>query len=53
MIEKLNEAHVNNDIKLLDEVSSLLSPIRDAWVQIPQEAKEEAFRAQRESKQAI
>ncbi|CAI3940561.1 MAG: flagellar export chaperone FliS [Alteromonas macleodii] len=53
MIEKLNEAHVNNDVALLDEVSSLLAPIRDAWVQIPQEAKDEAFRAQRESKQAI
>ena len=43
MIERLNLAHVKNDLKMLDEVTNLLSPIRDAWVQIPEEAKQEAF----------
>ena len=53
MIQRLNDAHVNNDLKLLDEVSSLLTPIRDAWVQIPETAKQEAFEAQRQNRQAM
>ncbi|CAD5285990.1 Flagellar secretion chaperone FliSB [Alteromonas sp. 38] len=53
MIQRLNDAHVNNDLKLLDEVSSLLTPIRDAWVQIPETAKQEAFEAQRQKRQAV
>lgn len=53
MVEKLNEAHVKNDLNMLDEVSSLLTPIRDAWVQIPEEAKQEAFEAQRQNRQAV
>ena len=53
MLERLGDAHVKNDLKILDEVSSLLSPIRDAWVQIPEEAKQEAFEAQRQKRQAV
>ncbi|WP_218310848.1 flagellar export chaperone FliS [Alteromonas antoniana] len=53
MVEKLNEAHVKNDLNMLDEVSSLLTPIRDAWVQIPEDAKQEAFEAQRQNRQAV
>jgi len=34
-------------------VSSLLTPIRDAWVQIPEEAKQEAYEAQRQKRQAV
>ena len=53
MIERLNLAHVKNDLKMLDEVTNLLAPIRDAWVQIPEEAKQEAFEAQRQKRQAV
>ena len=53
MIERLSDAHINNDLNILDEVSSLLSPIRDAWVQIPEEAKQEAYEAQRQKRQAV
>lgn len=53
MVERLGDAHVNNDLNMLDEVSSLLTPIRDAWVQIPEEAKQEAFEAQRQKRQAV
>lgn len=53
MLERLGDAHVKNDLKILDEVSSLLTPIRDAWVQIPEEAKQEAYEAQRQNRQAI
>ncbi|GGF52193.1 flagellar export chaperone FliS [Alteromonas lipolytica] len=53
MIERLNEAHIKNDLKMLDEVTNLLVPIRDAWVQIPEEAKQEAYEAQRQKRQAV
>ena len=53
MSERLIDAHVNNDLNMLDEVSSLLTPIRDAWVQIPEEAKQEAYEAQRQKRQAV
>ncbi len=53
MIDKLNDAHVNNELALLDEVISLLTPIRDGWLQIPEEAKQEAYEAQRQKRQAV
>lgn len=53
MIERVSLAHVNNDLKILDEVSSLLTPIRDAWLQIPEAAKQEAYEAQRQKRQAV
>lgn len=53
MIERLNLAHVKNDLKMLDEVTNLLTPIRDAWVQIPEEAKQEAYEAQRQKRQVV
>ncbi|QPG04963.1 flagellar export chaperone FliS [Salinimonas marina] len=53
MIEKISEGHVRNDLSMLDEVISLLTPIRDAWVQIPEAAKQEAYAAQREKRQAV
>ncbi len=53
MVERLSDAHINNDLNILDEVSSLLAPIRDAWVQIPEEAKQEAYEAQRQKRQAV
>lgn len=53
MIEKTTEAHANNDLQLLDEVITLMTPIRDAWLQIPEAAKQEAFEAQRQKRQAV
>ncbi|WP_339349589.1 flagellar export chaperone FliS [uncultured Alteromonas sp.] len=53
MLERLGGAHVKNDVNILDEVTSLLTPIRDAWIQIPQEAKQEAFEAQRQKRQVV
>ncbi|OJF67343.1 flagellar export chaperone FliS [Alteromonas sp. V450] len=53
MIERLSDAHINNNLNILDEVSSLLTPIRDAWVQIPEDAKQEAFEAKRQKRQAV
>lgn len=43
IIERINEAHMSNLTSMLDESYSLLEPIRDAWVQIPESAKQEAY----------
>ena len=53
MVEQLNDAHIKNDLNILDEVTSLLTPIRDAWLQIPETAKQEAYEAQRQKRQAV
>jgi flagellar protein FliS len=53
MINRINEAHITNNLQYLDEVSSLLTTIRDAWVQIPESAKQEAYEIQRQKQQAI
>ncbi len=53
MIEKTTDAHANNDLNLLDEVITLMTPIRDAWLQIPEAAKQEAYEAQRQKRQAV
>ncbi|AMJ97560.1 flagellar export chaperone FliS [Alteromonas sp. Mex14] len=53
MVERLNDAHFNNNLNMLDEVYGLLTPIRDAWVQIPEEAKQEAYETQRQKRQVV
>ncbi|MEC7691407.1 MAG: flagellar export chaperone FliS [Pseudomonadota bacterium] len=53
MLEQLQEGHLRNDINYLNEVISLLTPIRDAWVQIPETAKQEAYELQRQKRQAV
>ncbi|WP_266160695.1 flagellar export chaperone FliS [Dyella silvatica] len=40
MGRRLLHANLNNDLSALDEVSTLLQPIRDSWVQIPAEARQ-------------
>ena len=39
MIRQLTEANLKNSIALLDEVASLLMPIKEAWDAIPEEVK--------------
>jgi len=48
MLDKIGEANITNTIDPLHEVSELLTPIRDAWAQIPDAAKQVAL-AQREA----
>lgn len=43
IIERVNVAHVKNMLEPLDEAYSLLEPIRDAWIQIPESAKQQAY----------
>ena len=42
MVRRLAEANVNNDIAILDEVTSLLIEIKSAWDAIPDEVKQPA-----------
>lgn len=44
-INKLTNIDSNNGIEHIDEVISLFSPIKDAWVAIPEQAKQEAYQA--------
>lgn len=53
MVQRLTDANMQNSLKIVDEVISLLSPIRDAWLQIPESAKQEAYEAKRQKQQAV
>ncbi len=48
MLDKIGDANITNTIDPLHEVSELLTPIRDAWAQIPDSAKQVAL-AQKEA----
>jgi flagellar protein FliS len=52
MIQRLIDANVQNNLKIVDEVISLILPIKTAWSQIPESAKQEAYEAQRQKRQA-
>lgn len=51
MLQRLTDATIQNSVKILDEVISLLTPIRDAWLQIPEDAKQQAYEMQRQKRQ--
>ncbi|MBT0584957.1 flagellar export chaperone FliS [Alteromonas oceanisediminis] len=53
MVQRLTDANVQNSTEIVDEVIRLLSPIRDAWLQIPESAKQEAYAAQRQKREAV
>jgi flagellar protein FliS len=53
MIQRLIDANVQNNSKIVDEVISLILPIKTAWSQIPESAKQEAYEMQRQKRQAI
>ncbi|AWB67798.1 flagellar export chaperone FliS [Saccharobesus litoralis] len=52
MIGRLTDAHIQNNLQILEEVINLMLPIKNAWAQIPESAKQEAYQAQREKQQA-
>ncbi|MFT6898251.1 MAG: flagellar protein FliS [Paraglaciecola sp.] len=53
MIQRLTDANVQNSLKIMDEVINLMLPIKSAWSQIPEAAKQEAYEMQRQKRQAI
>jgi flagellar protein FliS len=40
-IAKINDASLSLDISIIDQVINFLSPLRDAWQQMPEESKQE------------
>lgn len=53
MTERLTDASVQNSLSIMDEVINLMLPIKNAWAEIPDEAKQEAYEAQRQKRQAV
>jgi flagellar secretion chaperone FliS len=53
MIQRLIDANVQNSLKIMDEVINLMLPIKNAWAEIPEDAKQEAFETQRQKRQAV
>jgi flagellar protein FliS len=52
MVSRLIDANVQNNLKIIDEVISLMLPIKTAWAQIPEDAKAQAYEARRQKRQA-
>lgn len=53
MINRLTDAHVQNNVAIMDEVINLMLPIKTAWSQIPEEAKQQAYEMQRQQNAAV
>ena len=53
MVQRVTDANIQNDLNIMDEVINLLLPIKTAWSEIPEEAKQEAYEAQRQKRQAV
>lgn len=43
MIDRLTEINIDNGIAIIDEIIALMTPIKDAWANIPEQAKQEAY----------
>ncbi|WJG10566.1 flagellar export chaperone FliS [Aliiglaciecola sp. LCG003] len=52
MIQRITDANIQNDLNIMDEVINLLLPIKTAWANIPEDAKQQAYEAQRQKRQA-
>jgi len=52
MLQRLIDANVQNSLKIMDEVINLMLPIKTAWTQIPEAAKQDAYEVKRLRRQA-
>lgn len=52
MVNRLTDANIQNSLKIMDEVINLMLLVKNAWSQIPEAAKQEAYEAQRQKRQA-
>ena len=41
MKDRLNDANINNDVAPINEVIKLITPIKEAWDQIPEDIRDE------------
>jgi flagellar protein FliS len=53
MMQRLVDANVQNNLQIMDEVITLLLPIKTAWASIPEDAKQEAYEVQRQKRQSV
>lgn len=53
MVQRLLDANVQNNLQIMDEVINLLLPIKNAWANIPEQAKQEAYETQRQKRQTV
>ncbi|MEP4890001.1 MAG: flagellar export chaperone FliS [Aliiglaciecola sp.] len=53
MIQRVTDANIQNDLNIMDEVINLMLPIKNAWASIPEDAKQEAYEAQRQKRSAV
>jgi len=53
MIQRLTDANIQNSQTIMDEVISLMLPIKGAWMQIPESAKQEAYEIRKQKRQAV
>ncbi len=53
MKNRLNDANIENSVEALDEVIRLITPIKEAWDQIPEEVREEQNKAITEKFESI
>ncbi len=53
MMQRLLDANVQNNLQIMDEVITLLLPIKTAWASIPEDAKQEAYEVQRQKRQSV
>lgn len=52
ILQRLVDANVQNNLKIMDEVISLMLPIKSAWAEIPEAAKQQAYETRRQKEQA-
>lgn len=53
MIQRMVDANVKNDATIIQEVIDLFTPIKDAWLQIPDSAKQEAYEMKKAQQQVV
>lgn len=46
LIDRLTQIDMDNGIDVLDEVTSLFSPLKEAWAEIPEHAKQQAYNSE-------
>jgi len=51
-IDRINDASLSLEITTIDEVINFLSPLRDAWLQMPEAAKQEGHELLKQKEQA-
>jgi flagellar protein FliS len=51
-ITKINDASLSLDVSTIDQVINFLAPLRDAWQQMPEEAKKEGHDLLKQKEQA-